>query len=117
GSGVPARRQHVVQAREPPRRMLARPAHRRPDRHARAGVVPDRRPGLSGDRPGPAHALAATTTSSLGNPPESNGGSGVNNRHSASSALSQPLTQTGSSGVDLFRASAEVPFYLLAPTV
>jgi hypothetical protein len=36
GPGVPARRQHVVQAREPPRRMLARPAHRRPDRHARS---------------------------------------------------------------------------------
>ena len=60
GSGVPARRQHLVQAREPPCRMLARPARRRPDSHDRARVVPDRRPGVSGDwdGPGPPSALA-----------------------------------------------------------
>ena len=58
GSGVPARRQHLVQAREPPRRMLARPARRRPDGHDRARVVPDRRPGVSGDGSRPPSALA-----------------------------------------------------------
>jgi hypothetical protein len=34
---VPAWRQHIVQARQPPRQVLARPAHRRPDRLARTG--------------------------------------------------------------------------------
>ena len=58
GSGVPARRQHLVQAREPPRRMLARPARRRPDGHDRARVVSDRRPGVSGDGSRPPFALA-----------------------------------------------------------
>jgi hypothetical protein len=41
--------------------------------------------------PGPAPALAATTTSSVGNPPESDGSSGLNNRHSASSWAFHPL--------------------------
>jgi hypothetical protein len=63
GFNVPARRQHVVQARQPPRRMLARPAHRRADRHARARVVPDRRPRLSRHGPGPALALAVLNPS------------------------------------------------------
>ena len=58
GPGVPARRQHLVQAREPPGRVLARPARRRPDGHDRAGVVPDRRPGVPGDGPRLASALA-----------------------------------------------------------
>ena len=58
GPGVPARRQHLVQARKPPRRMLARPAHRRPDRHARARMVSDRRPGVSRPGPRPTPALA-----------------------------------------------------------
>src|SRR5271166_5120751 len=40
GPDVPARRQHVFPAREPPRRVLARPAPRRPDRHDRAAWYP-----------------------------------------------------------------------------
>src|SRR3954449_1868965 len=43
--------------------VLARPAHRRPDRHARAGMVPDRRP-RPGAGTGPAPALATTARKS-----------------------------------------------------
>ena len=39
GPGVPPRRQHVVQARQPAGRMLARPARGRPDGDDRAGMV------------------------------------------------------------------------------
>src|ERR1700730_9540333 len=58
GSGVPARRQDVAQAGGPLGRVLEGRARRRPDGHARAGVVPDRRPGVFGDRPRPASALS-----------------------------------------------------------
>ena len=63
GPDVPARWQHVVPARQPPGRVLARPARRRPDGHDRAGVVPHRRSGAPGDGPRPAHALATTAWS------------------------------------------------------
>ncbi len=59
GPDVPARRQHVVRAREPARRVLARPARRRPDGDDRAGVVSDRRARAARDGPGPAPALTA----------------------------------------------------------
>jgi alkylation response protein AidB-like acyl-CoA dehydrogenase len=63
----------TLQAREPPRRMLARPAHRRPDRHARAGVVPDRRPRLSRPRPRPAAPLAEAYNDCYRNPIDNHG--------------------------------------------
>ncbi len=62
GPGVPLRRQHVVQAREPPGRVLARSARRRPDSDGLAGVVSYRRPGVPGDGSGTASALAATSS-------------------------------------------------------
>src|SRR5439155_6638935 len=58
GSGVPAGWQHVVPAREPPGRVLARSPRGGPGGHARAGVVPDRRSRLPEDGSGAAAALA-----------------------------------------------------------
>ena len=63
----------TLQAREPPRRMLARPAHRRPDRHARARMVPDRRQGISGDGPRPAAPLAEAYSDCYRNPIDNHG--------------------------------------------
>jgi len=62
----------TLQAREP-RRMLARPAHRRPDRHARARMVPDRRQGISGDGPRPAAPLAEAYNDCYRNPIDNHG--------------------------------------------
>ena len=58
GPDVPARRQHLVQDREPPGRSVARPAGGRPGGDARSGVVSDRRPRLPRPRPRPAAALS-----------------------------------------------------------
>src|SRR4029077_3571755 len=66
GSDVPARWQHVVPPREPPRRVLARSPRRRAGGHAHPGVVPDGRSGLAEDGPGPAAALASARRRSEG---------------------------------------------------
>ena len=66
GPGVPARRQHVVQAREPAGRMLARPARGGADGDGRAGVVPDRRAGVAGNGYGAAVAVGDGGTAQVG---------------------------------------------------
>ena len=72
GSDVPAWWQHVVPAREPPGRVLARSSRRRPSGHARAGVVPDGRASPSEDGSRPQAALATShSTERVGGPRES----------------------------------------------
>jgi hypothetical protein len=72
GDGVPARRQHASSARAASP-MLARAAHRRPDGHPRARMVPDRRPRLSRPRPRPAAPLAEAYNDCYRNPIDNHG--------------------------------------------
>ncbi len=58
GPGLSPGREHVVQAREPAGRVLARSPRGRPGGHDHAGVVPDRRAGPDEHGPRPADALA-----------------------------------------------------------